>query len=367
MKFKNLEIGNELKSDLSKNDIKELTEVQKKVIPLIFNNEDVIVQSETGSGKTIGFAVPTIENIEPEEKVRVLVITPTRELAKQVAGEYIKFSKKKRLNIAIVYGGVSIENQIRKVRVSDIVVGTPGRLLDLLRRKALDLSKCDHLVIDEADRMLDMGFIKDINSIMKFMPKKRQSLLFSATINSRVLSLGRKYLKNPKKVIIGNVLKRGILKQYYYNVKERNKTKLLINLLKKEKKGLKLVFCNTKRKTRSVSYKLKKSGIKAECINGDMTQPAREKVLKDFSDGKIEVLVATDVASRGLHVEEIKNVYNYDLNDEIESYTHRIGRTARNGKSGTATILLSNRDHKTMRKIMEKYKNIELKENKLRR
>ncbi|MCK4634933.1 MAG: DEAD/DEAH box helicase [Candidatus Aenigmarchaeota archaeon] len=354
MKFKDLKISKEITSELDKHGIVELTKVQERVIPLIFKKKDVIVQSETGSGKTIGFAVPTIEDIKPAKRVQVLVITPTRELAKQVAVEYIKFSKRKGLRTAIVYGGVSINDQIQQVRSADIVVGTPGRLLDLLRRKVLNLYDSRYLVIDEADRLLDMGFIKDINTIISYMPKKRHNLMFSATINSRVLGLAKRYLNDPVKVILKNVLKRGILKQYYYNVKERDKTFLLMRLLKKER-GLTLVFCNTKRKTKIVAYTLRKNGIKADCLNGDMTQSAREKTLEKFSKGIIDVLVATDVASRGLHVEDITHIFNYDLHDEIDSYTHRIGRTARNGKRGTAIILLSGRDHPKMQKIMRKY------------
>lgn len=356
MKFKDLKISKEIVLDLNKHDIVKLTKVQEKTIPLIFRKKDVIVQSETGSGKTIGFAVPTIDNLRPAKRVQVLVITPTRELAKQVAGEYVKFSMRKGLKTAIVYGGVSISDQIQKVRIADIVVGTPGRLLDLLRRKALDLSSSRYLVIDEADRLLDMGFIKDINDIIRYMPKKRQNLMFSATINSRVLGLAERYLNDPVKVIFKNVLKRGLLKQYYYNVNERDKISLLMHLLKKEKnRGLTLVFCNTKRKTKMVAYTLRKNGIKADCLNGDMTQSAREKVLEQFSKGIIDVLIATDVAARGLHVEDITHVFNYDLHDEMDSYTHRIGRTARNGKRGTAIILLSGRDHPKMQKIMRKY------------
>lgn len=354
MKFSDLKISVELMTDLERNEIRELTKVQEKVIPLIFKGKDVIVQSETGSGKTIGFAIPTIEKIRSAKRVQVLVITPTRELAKQVAGEFVKFSKGKGLRTAVVYGGVSLENQVREARSADIVVGTPGRLLDLLRRKALDFSDCKYLVIDEADRLMDMGFIYDMNAIISHVPQSRQSFLFSATINSRVLNLADRYLKNPEKVILTNVMKTGILEQYYYNVKEREKLPLLTKLLK-GKRGLTLIFCNTKRGTKFVAYHLRKSGIRADCLNGDMTQTAREKILEKFSKGEIDVLVATDVAARGLHVDDITHVFNYDLHEEMESYTHRIGRTARNGKRGTAIILLSERDHQKMQKIMQKY------------
>ncbi len=357
MKFEDLKINKDIVKDLKRHNIVELTEVQKRVIPLILNERDVIVQSETGSGKTIGFAVPTINEVNHLKAIQVLVIVPTRELAKQVANEYIKFSRAKMLVTVVVYGGVGIAEQIHKLKNADIVVGTPGRLLDLLRRGSMDLSKLKHLIIDEADRLLDMGFIRDINAIMRYIPDKRHSMMFSATINSRVMDLADRYLRNPVKVILKNVLKEGILKQYYYNVRENEKVRILTHILKNEKRGLTLVFCNTKRKTKMVAYLLRKNGIKADCMNGDMTQSAREKTLEKFSKGIVDVLVATDVAARGLHVEDITLVINYDLHDEIESYTHRIGRTARNGKKGTAIILLSTKDHTKMRKLISKYGN----------
>ncbi len=360
MKFRDLKINGELLEELHRHGIKELTKVQERAIPLIFSGKDVIVQSQTGSGKTIGFAVPMIEKINHGKNVQALVITPTRELAKQVAGEYIKFSRNNDLKTATVYGGVSIENQIREVRSADIVVGTPGRLLDLIRRRALDLSQARYLVIDEADRLLDMGFIRDMNAIISHLPGKRQSVMLSATINSRVIGLAERYLRNPAKIMLKNVLEGGVLRQYYYNVNDREKLDLLIRLLKKEDRGLTLVFCNTKRRTNTVAHVLRKNGIKAECMNGDMTQHAREQILEKFSRGKIDVLVATDVAARGLDIEDITHVFNYDLNDDVDSYTHRVGRTARKGKKGTAITLLSGRDHGKMSKIIGKYGSIEV-------
>ncbi len=319
---------------------------------------DVLVQSETGSGKTIGFAIPTIEKIKPIGRVQALVITPTRELARQVGEEYVKFSKGKGLGVAIVYGGVSINPQIEKVREADVVVGTPGRLLDLLRRNVLDLGGSNYLIIDEADRLLDMGFIDDINAIIRFMPNQKQCLMFSATINSRVLGMMHRYQKDAVKILLENVLERGILEQYYYNIKEREKISFLVHLLKTEKCGLTLVFCNTKSKTRLVASVLKRNGITAECLNGDMTQHMREKVMGQFSTGKIDVLVATDVAARGIHVEDITHVINYDLHDDADTYTHRIGRTARQGKKGTAIILLSEKDYWKMDKVMDGHRDL---------
>lgn len=353
MDFKELKISKSLILELGKRGIVKPTPVQVKSIPLILKGKDVLVQSETGSGKTLAFAVPTIELLKPLKKVQVLVITPTRELAKQVGEEYIKYAKHKGLKTAIVYGGVSINNQSQQVRVADIVVGTPGRLLDLLHRRMLNLTYSKFFIIDEADRLMDMGFIDDINDIIRFMPPQKQSLMFSATISKKVVRLMEKYLNKPIQIMLENIIKRGVLKQYYYNVRENEKISLLVHLLKKIKNKLVLVFCNTKRKTRFVSALLKKNGIKADCMNGDMTQHMREKVMREFTLRNLDVLVATDVAARGLHVEDISHVINFDLPNDSETYTHRIGRTARNGKKGIAYILLANRDYDNMYKVQK--------------
>ncbi len=351
-----LNIDTELKKELEKNGIKNLKLVQEKTIPLVLEGKDVMVQSETGSGKTLAFIIPTIERLEHDGKVKVLVITPTRELAKQVAGEYSKYGKYKGISTAVVYGGVSIDRQSQDVARADIVVGTPGRLLDLLHRRMLSLSSLRFLVIDEADRLMDMGFIDDINRIVAATPKNRQTLMFSATINSKVMRLMERYMDNPSKVMLENTLKRGVLNQYYYNIDDRKKLQLLVHLLKEEKRGLALVFCNTKSQTRFVAKVLNKNGIAAASMNGDMSQYSREKTLNDFESGKIDVLVATDVAARGIDIDDITHVINYDLPNEEETYTHRIGRTARNGRSGKAIILLSSRDFRKMDLIKRRYR-----------
>lgn len=358
MDFKELGISNKIINDLEANGIVKPTIVQVKTIPLIMAGKDVMVQSETGSGKTIGFAVPTIEKSEPQNRIQVLVITPTRELAKQVEEEYDKFSKSKKLKTTVVYGGVSIDRQANQVRQADIVVGTPGRLLDLINRRMINLTYVKFMVLDEADRMLDMGFITDINKIIKFLPSQRQNLMFSATINSSIVKLMTRYLKDPEQVLLENVIKKGILNEVYYNVRENEKISLLIHLLNKFNPKLTLIFCNTKHMTRFVADALKQNGFKADCMNGDMTQASREQVLTDFAKEKIKILVATDVAARGIHVEDITYVINYDLPSEAETYTHRVGRTARAGNTGAAIILLSEKDYKQMDRIMREHKNI---------
>lgn len=349
MEFNELRISGNIVSELASNGIKKPTSVQEKVIPLVINKKDVIVQSETGSGKTISFAAPTIDLITPQGAPQVLVLAPTRELAIQISEQYQMLSRHKNLKVAQVYGGASFKPQIKSSRVADVIVGTPGRLLDLLQHGEIKLSKVKHFILDEADRLMDMGFIDDIDRIIKFIPKERQNLMFSATINSRIIELSNKYMKSPEKVLLNNVLSKNVMKQIYYDVNVGNdKTSLLIHLLKKDTVNLKLVFCNTKRKTEELTRVLKEHGIDAGYHNGDMTQANREKRIKDFDNGRIKVLVATDIAARGLDIEGITEVYNYNLPREIENYSHRIGRTARNGAKGVAITLLSKEDYPMM-------------------
>ncbi len=355
--FEELGVSKNLVFSLKKHNILFPTKIQIKAIPFIMQGRDVMAQSETGSGKTLSFAIPIIENLSHNSQIKALIIAPTRELAKQITTEFIKFGKFKNLITTSVYGGVSLENQARKIKTSDIIVGTPGRLLDLINRGMMDLSYVKYLVLDEADRMLDMGFIEDIDKILRFIPKKKQTLMFSATINGKIIDLMEKYLCNPKKIMLENQIKKEILKQVYYNVPENKKLSLLIPILKERKNELTLIFCNTKRKTRFVADALRLNGISASCLNGDMTQPKRERTINDFASGRIKVLVATDVAARGLDIENIKTVINYDLHDELETYTHRIGRTGRQGRKGTAIILLCDKDYWKMDRIITKYRN----------
>lgn len=361
--FKELDLSSDIIKDLESKKIIKPTIVQEKSIPLVLKGKDVLVQSETGSGKTLCFALPSIQMISKGKGIQALIIAPTRELAKQVANEYEKFSKSKGLRISVIYGGVSINNQITNLVKSEIAVGTPGRLLDLLNRNALNLSHCSMLIIDEADKLMEMGFIEDVQKIMKEIPKQKQTIMFSATINSQINRVVEKFLNNPTKIILDNMIKNLVLKQYYYDVNSKDKISLLLHLLKKETRGLVLIFANTKHQTRFLSKALQKNGIKADCINGDMSQNLREKVMQDFARGKFDTLIATDVAARGIHVDDITHVINFDLPDDSETYLHRIGRTARSGKKGIAIILLSEKDYKNMDNIKRGLKqNIEKKE-----
>lgn len=334
------------------------TPIQQQIIPAIGAGRDILAQSETGSGKTISFAVPIIEKINKTGGLTALILVPTRELCVQITGEFSKFSFGKYLGVTAVYGGVSIENQIRSLRNTNIVVATPGRLLDLLERRALRLNKISFLVFDEADRMLDMGFINDIERILKLMPQKRQTMLFSATVSKEIVRLSHKYLNDPINVKLDSAVKPEFLRQTYYQTTPEAKLPLLVYLLKHER-DLALVFCNRKFTTARLAKKLNEHGVKAECLHGDMTQSQRERVTVAFRHKKINVLIATDVASRGLHIEDITHVYNYEIPKDVESYTHRVGRTARAGKKGEAISLVTGgEEQKFFKQILFTYRGV---------
>ena len=356
MKSESLQISKAMVTLLEKHGITTATPIQNEIIPAIVEGKDVIAQSETGSGKTLSFAIPLIERANRKDGLRVLVLVPTRELAVQVAAEFTKFSHGRQLGITPIYGGVSIGEQQKKLARTNIIIGTPGRLLDLIERRMLDLSTIRTLVLDEADRMLDMGFIKDIERIMHRIPAERQTLLFSATIGSAIVQISRKYLRNPKLVELASKVKPEFLRQTYYQTTAEQKQSLLVHLLKGERE-LALVFCNRKHVTTRLSQRLSREGIQARCLNGNMTQGQRERTTSDFKSGRFSVLVATDVAARGLHIDKISHVYNYDIPKDVESYTHRVGRTARAGKHGEAISLVASGEERSFfQQILFTYK-----------
>ncbi|MDD5362046.1 MAG: DEAD/DEAH box helicase [Ignavibacteria bacterium] len=358
MKTEEFNLSEETLARLERNNITIATPVQKKIIPAIISGRDILAQSETGSGKTLSFAIPIIESIDKKStSITALILVPTRELCVQIAEEFVKFANRK-IGISSVYGGVSIDKQIFKLRRSHVVVATPGRLLDIMHRKAIKLNDLKFLVFDEADRMLDMGFIADIENILTHIPEKRQTMLFSATISKEISGLTKKYLNDPVKVSFESSVKPEFLKQTYYRVTKKQKPLLLVDLLMKER-DLVLIFCNRKRITEELADELKEQGLKAACLNGDMTQAHREKVTRQFKEKKFNILIATDVASRGLHIEDISHVYNYEIPRDVESYTHRIGRTARAGKKGEAiSFVTGGEDEKFFRNILFTYKGI---------
>ena len=328
------------------------SEIQEKAIPAVLEGKDVIGGASTGSGKTLAFAAGLIQNAKKDFGIQGLVLTPTRELAEQVATEIAHFSSDKNLNVIAVYGGVSITNQIRMLQSAEIVVATPGRVLDHLERKTIDLSKINTLVLDEADRMLDMGFIDDVDKIIAECPIKRQTMLFSATISSDIAHLSDKYLKNPVEVSAEQYVDPSKLEQVYYDIGDNLKYSLLLHLLENEKSKLIMIFCNTRKNVDFVANNLKFMGIEALPIHGGFSQDKRMRILSDFHSKKVNVLVTTDVAARGLDIKGVSHIYNYDAPNDKNEYVHRIGRTARAGSEGKVINLVSSRDYDNFQGII---------------
>jgi superfamily II DNA/RNA helicase len=354
-KFKELGINEEILKSIERLNYKEPTEIQKQTIPLMLEGKDVIAQSATGSGKTLCFGSAIIENIAHKNKIQALIMTPTRELAEQIFESMKTFSKYRKLKIAVIYGGVSYNPQFKALETADIVVGTPGRLLDHLERRTMNLSNVGHLVLDEADRMLDMGFLDDVGKIISQCKKEKQTMFFSATFPSELDALATRFMNNPTKVVVDCYVDPKKLKQVYYNIDNNMKFSLLVHLLKKENTGLVMVFCNSRHSTDFVTNGLSKQGIKALAIHGGLTQNKRTNVIKKFNSKATFVLVCTDVAARGLDIPGVSHVYNYDIPNESKQYVHRIGRTARAGESGIAINLLSNRDHDNFAKVLQEF------------
>ena len=331
----------------------EPTQIQELSIPHVLAGKDVLAGSATGSGKTLAFSAGMIHTVTAGEGLQALVLTPTRELADQVAEQVRAFSRFKPLSVSTVYGGVAIEPQMAQLRLADICVATPGRILDHLERGTIDLSKVRFLVLDEADRMLDMGFIDDVKRIMSKCPTKRQTLLFSATIHPEITHIAQTFMVDPIEVSVDSYVDPSKLKQVYYDISDKGKFSLLVHLLKEES-GLVMVFCNARMQVDFVANNLKANGIEALAIHGGFTQEKRSKTLDSFSDGtKIATLVCTDVAARGLDIQGISHVYNYDAPKEPRQYVHRIGRTARAGSEGIAVNLIAPRDHDNFDRVLQ--------------
>jgi ATP-dependent RNA helicase DeaD len=351
-KFKALGLNEEILKIIQTLNFNEPSEIQEKSIPPALAGKDVIGSSATGSGKTLAFGYPLLEGVSEKEGIQALVLTPTRELAEQVSKSLRFFGKYKNIKITSIYGGISIEPQIRNLQDSEIVVGTPGRILDHLERRTIDLSRIRFLVLDEADRMLDMGFLPDVKRIMNKCNKDRQTLLFSATISDEIDEIIRKYMKNPIKVSVQNSVDPSKLKQVYYDVQDNQKFSLLIHLLKEEKSNLVMVFSNTKRNADFISDHLKEQGLDAMAFHGNLSQNSRNRVLERFHKSQKFVLVCTDVAARGLDIKNISHIYNYDCPKTSTDYIHRIGRTARAGKDGKAITILGSKDYDNFRNVI---------------
>jgi len=336
----------------------EPTPIQSLAIPVIRERHDMVGQAHTGTGKTAAFGIPLLERIEnTRQEVQAIVLCPTRELAIQVSEELRRLAKYlPGITILPVYGGQPIERQISVLRKGvQIVIATPGRLLDHLNRRTINFSRVKMLVLDEADEMLDMGFRDDIELILRHVPGDRQSVLFSATMSKEILSLTQKYLKEPRmvKVVHGRLEVPSLIEQRYFEVRESDKVEVLSRLLDFYNPKLSLVFCNTKRKVDEVCTQLQARGYLAEALHGDMDQKERERVMSRFRAGTSDILVATDVAARGIDVEEVGVVFNYDVPQDPEYYIHRIGRTGRAGKSRKAFTFVSGKEMWKLRDIQK--------------
>ena len=352
MKFEELNINKKLIDKTREQGFEELTLIQEKCLPKIIDGKDVVGQAETGSGKTLAFCLPILDGIIPGEGLQTVVLTPTRELCLQVTDVFKDFGKILGIKTTSVYGGVGIELQIKKIRTSEIVVGTPGRMLDHLRRKTIDFRNIRFLVIDETDKMLDMGFIDDVEKIIRHVPKKRQTLMFSATIVGSIHRLMNRHLYNPLVIKTKSQVDASKLHQTYYDIYNQNeKFSLLVHLLKNDTSGLAIVFCATRRESDIVARNLRKHGIHASAIHGGMTQNQRTQSLDALKNEETDVLVATDVAARGLDIKNVSHIYNYDVPKTSIEYIHRIGRTARAGENGAAITLLTAPDHDNFRRV----------------
>ena len=342
MSFKELGLSKASVEAVERKGFSEPTDVQKEVIPLILDGKsDVVGQSKTGSGKTAAFGLPILDLVDESRKeVQALILTPTRELAIQVSEELRSLRGKRKIDIYAIYGGQPIGPQIRALERAQIVVGTPGRVLDHIRRGTLRLDSLRFFVLDEADRMLDMGFQEDIEAIFRATPREKRVMMFSATMPMDVLLLAKKYMKNPEVVIVSrDELVPGEVEQEFIEAVPARRYGILKKILSEDFYGI--IFCQTKVETRELAERLRRDGFKAEALNGDMSQPSRERTFGRFKRGKTEILVATDVAARGLDVPEISHVVNYSIPMNAEQYIHRIGRTGRMGKKGKAITFIA--------------------------
>jgi ATP-dependent RNA helicase DeaD len=353
--FKDTKLRDDIKEIIaSKFGFINQTLIQERTIPAILAGQDVLGQSETGSGKTLAFGVGVIERVVRGQGVQALIITPTRELAEQVR-EYICKLVDNKLRVISIYGGVSINPQIDGLKDAEVVIATPGRLKDHMQRETISLRNVKILVLDEADRMLDMGFIEDIEDIISQCPRERQTLFFSATMPPAIQDLSHKYMKNQVTISASKHVDHSKLEQVYYDVDKSTKFSLLVHLLNEETSSLIIVFCNTRRSTDMVVKNLCSNGIDAIALHGGHTQNKRTRAMDDFKKGKKQVLVCTDVAARGIHIEDISHIYNYELPKDPTDYVHRIGRTARAGCRGKVINLLCDLDHGNFSRIFEEY------------
>ena len=344
MKFGELGLSNSLLKAIKRSGYEEATPIQEQTIPMVLNGDDVIGQAQTGTGKTAAFGLPILEHIDTQNPaIQALIISPTRELAIQTQEELYRLGKDKRAKVQVVYGGADIRRQIKSLKHQpEILVGTPGRLRDHIRRHTVDLSQIHTLVLDEADEMLNMGFLEDIEAIINETPATRQTLLFSATMPPEIKRIGMQFMKDPKTVRIqAQELTTDLVDQYYVRARDYEKFDIMTRLIDVQDPDLTIVFGRTKRRVDELSKGLTARGYNAAGIHGDLTQDRRTKIMKRFKEGKLDILVATDVAARGLDISGVTHVYNYDIPSDPDSYVHRIGRTGRAGHHGVSLTFVT--------------------------
>lgn len=359
MIFKELNLIEPIQKALNEQGYEKATEIQEQAIPHILKGRDVLGCAQTGTGKTAAFSLPILQrlvnekNNEAEKIIKVLILAPTRELAIQIGENIDNYSKYIDLKNTVIFGGVNQTSQIRKIKAGiDILVATPGRLLDLVNQKHIDLSKVKYFVLDEADKMLDMGMIHDVKKIIAKMPKNRQNMLFSATMPKTVEKFVNSILINPVKVEVTPVSSTvEIINQGVYFIEKKNKKSLLVSLLQDKSMKSVLVFSRTKHGANKIAKDLNKFGIESEAIHGNKSQNARQLALSNFKEGKTRVLVATDIAARGIDINDLSYVINYDLPDVPETYVHRIGRTGRAGRTGTALTFCEHEEKSEFKRI----------------
>lgn len=354
MRFDELGLSPEVLKAVLKMGFEEPTPIQEKTIPVLMTGKDVIGQAQTGTGKTAAFGIPIVEMVEKNNfSVQAIILAPTRELAIQAAEEMNKLGSFKNLHALPVYGGTSIERQIKALKKGvHIVVGTPGRVLDHIQRRTLSLKGVKIAVLDEADEMLDMGFLEDITKILAETPAQRQTLLFSATMPAEIVRISKRYMTSPERIrVASEAMTAPKINQIFYEVRHNEKVEALSRLIDSDDGGRFLIFCHTKKEADEVSSDLRLRGYDAASMHGDFTQQQREAVLKRFKDGRVDVLVATDVAARGLDISDISHVINYSIPQDPESYVHRIGRTGRAGREGIAITFVTPREERQLRLI----------------
>lgn len=359
LRFDELNISEDIKRAVKDMGFEEATPIQTKAIPIILEGLDVIGQAQTGTGKTAAFGIPALDKIDSKDKkLQALILCPTRELAIQAAEEIRKLAKYKTgINSLPIYGGQSIDRQLKALkRGVQIVVGTPGRVMDHMRRNTLKTDNIKMMILDEADEMLNMGFREDIETILQDMPADRQTLLFSATMSKDILRLTKKYQKNPEIVkVVHKALTVPSIEQFYYEVKRDKKIESLCRLIDMYNPKLSIVFCNTKKKVDELVTQVQSRGYSADALHGDLKQPARDRVMNRFRTGTIDILVATDVAARGLDVDDVEAVFNFDVPQDEENYVHRIGRTGRAGRAGRAFTFVAGRKEIYALKDIQRY------------